>query len=138
MNEQIMLELDLYMKTALDKKAEDPVLLDVRGLTSIADFFMILSARSHRQVTAISEHVVKELRARKIKPLSVDGLSEGHWVLLDYGHVVMHIFYDSIRRFYDLEGLWIDAKRIRTPSMLPTVERKETDQDSNVEEIFVE
>lgn len=137
MNEPIMDELDLYVKTALDKKAEDPVLLDVRGLTSIADFFMILSARSHRQVSAISEHVVKTLRDRKIKPLSVDGLKEGHWVLIDYGHVVMHIFYDSIRRFYDLESLWVDAKRIRTSSMLELAQ-KEDDQSGDVEEIFVE
>lgn len=136
MNNSIEAELDLYVKTALEKKAEDPVLLDVRGLTSIADYFLILSGRSHRQVTAISEFVVKELKGLKIKPLSVDGIKEGHWVLIDYGHVVMHVFYDSIRRFYDLEGLWCDAKRIRTPSMLALKESSDTGED--VEEIIIE
>ncbi|MGD9209537.1 MAG: ribosome silencing factor [Desulfobacteraceae bacterium] len=131
-----MAELDLFVQTALAKKAEDPVLLDVRGLTSIADFFLILSGRSHRQVTAISEHVVKELKNKNIKSLSVDGIKEGHWVLIDYGHVVVHIFYDAIRRFYDLEGLWVDAKRLRTPSMLDLKDKDDTNGD--VEEILVE
>ncbi len=136
MNESILAELDIYVQTALAKKAEDPVLLDVRGLTSIADFFLILSGRSHRQVTATAEHLVKELKQREITALSVDGIKQGHWVLLDYGHVVVHIFYDVVRRFYDLEGLWIDAKRLRTPSML-TIDEKRNGKD-DVEEILVE
>lgn len=136
MSKGISAELDLYVKTALEKKAEDPVLLDVRGLTSIADYFLILSGRSHRQVTAISEHVVKELKRHKIMPLSVDGVKEGHWALIDYGDIVMHIFYDSIRRFYDLEGLWSDARRVRTQSMLVLKESNDTKGD--VEEIIIE
>ncbi len=136
MSEEILKALDVYVQTALAKKAEDPVLLDVRGLTSIADFFIILSARSHRQVTAIAEHVVKELKNKNIKPLSIDGVKEGHWVLIDYGDVVLHVFYDSIRRFYDLEGLWGDAKRIQTPSMLDIQSVRHDDGD--VEEVFID
>jgi len=136
MSERIIAELDLYVKIALAKKAEDPVLLDVRGLTSIADFFLIISGRSHRQVTAIAEHVVKELKNRNIHPLSIDGIKEGHWVLMDYGDVVIHVFFDSVRRFYDLESLWIDAKRIRTATML-TLKDKD-DSNGDVEEIFIE
>jgi ribosome-associated protein len=136
MSEHVTAELDLYVKIALSKKAENPVLLDVRGLTSIADFFLIISGRSHRQVTAIAKHVVKELKIRNIHPLSIDGIKEGHWVLMDYGDVVIHVFFDSVRRFYDLESLWIDAKRIRTATMLTLKDKGEYNGD--VEEIFIE
>ena len=88
------------------------MLLDVRGLTSIADFFFILSGRSHRQVSAIADHILKSLRDLKQKPLSAEGLKDGLWALLDYGDVVIHIFLAEQREFYDLDGLWIDAKRL--------------------------
>ena len=79
---------------------------------------MICHGRSNRQVIAVAEHIQQFLKKRKIKPLSVEGMREGHWVLLDYGHVIIHVFYESIRWFYDLEGLWVDAKRIKTESMI--------------------
>jgi ribosome-associated protein len=110
--------------------------LDVRGLTSIADFYLIISGRSHRQVTAIAEHMVKELKNRNIHPLSIDGIKEGHWVLIDYGDIVIHVFFDSVRRFYDLESLWVDAKRIRTAMMLTC--KDEGGDNKDVEEIFIE
>jgi len=109
--------LNLYINAVLGKKAYEPVVLDVRGLTSVADIFIICSGRSNRQVSAIAEHIQRELKQHKIMPLSVEGSKEGHWVLLDYGHVVIHVFYEPVRQFYDLEGLWVDAKRIRTRSM---------------------
>jgi len=109
--------LDLYIKAALGKKAIDLVVLDVRKLSSIADVFIICSGRSNRQVSAIAEHIQVDLKKHGIKPLSVEGKKEGHWVLLDYGHVIIHVFYEPIRSFYDLEGLWIDAERIKTKSM---------------------
>ncbi|MBW2575688.1 MAG: ribosome silencing factor [Deltaproteobacteria bacterium] len=109
--------LDLYIKAALGKKAIDLVVLDVRKLSSIADVFIICSGRSNRQVSAIAEHIQVDLKKHGIKPLSVEGKKEGHWVLLDYGHVIIHVFYEPIRSFYDLEGLWIDADRIKTKSM---------------------
>jgi ribosome-associated protein len=105
--------LDIYVRAALGRKAYDLVILDVRQLTSITDAFIICSGRSSRQVTAIADHIQTTLKKMGIKPLSVEGKREGHWVLLDYGHVIMHIFYESVREFYDLESLWIDAKRIR-------------------------
>ena len=110
-------ELDLYIKAALGKKAMNLVALDVHDLTSFADIFIICSGRSNRQVNAIAEHIQIELKKHKIKPLSVEGVGDGHWVLLDYGHVIIHVFYEPIREFYDLEGLWLDAKRIETPSL---------------------
>ncbi len=110
--------LDLYINAALGKKAEDVVILDVRGLTSIADIFIICSGRSNRQVMAIGDHIKENLKSHEIKPLSIEGLKEGHWVLLDYDHVIIHVFYESVRKFYDLEGLWVDAKRIKTDALI--------------------
>ena len=109
--------LDLYVKAAYGKKAINLVALDVHQLTSFADVFIICSGRSNRQVNAIAEHIQVDLKKRKIKPLSVEGVKDGQWVLLDYGHVIIHIFYDPVRDFYDLEGLWVDAERIETPTM---------------------
>jgi ribosome-associated protein len=104
--------LDRYVKAVLGMKAFDVVVLDLRGLASFADTFIICSGRSHRQVSAIAEFVERDLKAQGIKPLGVEGLREGHWVLMDYGDIVIHVFYEPIRIFYDLEGLWSDARRI--------------------------
>ncbi len=105
-------EFDPYIKAALGRKAFDLVLLHVRELTSVADAFLICSGRSHRQVSAIGEYIRTELKKHDIKPLSVEGVRDGQWVLLDYGDVIIHVFYEPVREFYDLEGLWIDAERI--------------------------
>jgi len=118
MSDDLDPSLDYYVKAALGRKAFDLVILDVRDLTSIADAFIICSGRSNRQVAAIAEFIQVELKKHGIKPLSVEGKKEGHWVLLDYGHVIIHVFYEPIRSFYDLEGLWIDAKKIKTPSLI--------------------
>ena len=104
--------LDLYVEAVLAKKVTDLVALDVQDLTSFADVFIICSGRSNRQVTAIAEHIQASLKKHKIRALNVEGTKEGHWVLLDYGHVIFHIFYEPVRKFYDLEGLWIDARRL--------------------------
>ena len=109
--------LDLYIKAVSEKKAQNLIILDVRGLTSIADVFIICSGRSNRQVNAIADAAVASLKKHKIKPLSVEGTREGHWVLLDYGHVIIHVFYEPIRKLFDLEGLWVDAKRITIPAL---------------------
>ena len=106
--------LDLYVKAALGKKAIGLVILDVRELTSIADVFIVCSGNSNRQVSAIAEYIQVDLKKQGIKPLSVEGIKEGHWVLLDYGHVIIHVFYEPVRNFYDLEGLWVDADKIKT------------------------
>ena len=105
--------LDPYIRAALAKKATELVVLDVGKLTSIADYFLICSGRSNRQVTAIADHIEADLKEQGIRPLSIEGAKSGHWVLMDYGHVIIHVFYDSVRRFYDLEGLWADAPRVQ-------------------------
>ena len=112
------LTLDLYINAVMGKKALDLVVLDLRELTSFSDIFIICSGRSNRQVSAIAEYVQVNLKKHDIKPLSVEGKKEGHWVLLDYGHVIIHVFYEPVRAFYDLEGLWIDAKRIEAKRFL--------------------
>jgi ribosome-associated protein len=97
---------------ALEKKAEDLVVLDVRGVSSIADFFVIMSGRSTRHVQGLAQAVDEALRHKNVKDGNTEGLSEGHWVLLDYNDVVVHIFYSEDRSFYDIEGLWHDAPRV--------------------------
>ncbi len=109
--------LDLFIKAVLGKKVLNVVALDVAEMTSYADVFIFCSGRSNRQVIAIAEHIKTDLKKHKIKPLNIEGTKDGHWVLLDYGHVIIHVFYEPIREFYDLEGLWVDAKRIMTPSL---------------------
>jgi len=125
--------LDLYVKAALGRKAFGLVVLDVRELTSVADVFIICSGRSNRQVTAIAEYIQVDLKKHGIRPLCVEGKKKGHWVLLDYGHVIIHVFYESLRNFYDIEGLWIDAKRIKTESLIKwenlTTENTEVTED---------
>ena len=111
-------DLDLYITAVMGKKAKDLVVLDVRKITSVSDIFIICSGLSNRQVSAIADHIQVNLKKHDIKPMSVEGKKEGHWVLLDYGHVIIHVFYEPVRAFYDLEGLWIDAKRIETKRFL--------------------
>ena len=102
----------LCLRAALEKKAEDPVVLDVRKLCSFTDFFVIISGRSTRHVQGLAEAVETELRSKRLSAARSEGLSEGTWVLLDYTDVVVHIFYSETRKFYDIEGHWHDATRI--------------------------
>lgn len=99
-------------RLALDKKAEAIVVLDIRGLSSIAEYLLICSGISDRQVQAIATSIEQGLEEKGIKPLGVEGISRGRWVLMDYVDVVVHIFYEPVRSFYDLEGLWADAPRL--------------------------
>jgi ribosome-associated protein len=109
--------LNIFVEAVLGRKAFDVVVLDVGELTSLADTFIICSGRSNRQVTAIADYIRSDLKKKGVKPLSIEGLKEGHWVLMDYGSVVIHVFYDPVRNFYDLEGLWADAPRISMPKL---------------------
>ena len=109
------------------------LVLDVAELTSFADVFIICSGRSNRQVSAIADFIKTDLKKHNIKPLSIEGARDGHWVLMDYGHVIIHVFYEPVRRFYDLEGLWTDARRIITPALKKArslAEAPESSEDS--------
>jgi len=101
------------MQLALDKKAHDPVLLDLRQLEAVSDFFIIVSASSEVQVKGIADHIEETLRERHgVKPWHVEGREGRQWLLLDYVDVVVHIFHERTREYYLLERLWGDAKRI--------------------------
>ncbi len=111
----------LCAEAALDKKAADLVILDVRDHTSLADYFVIASGRSDTQVRALAEHIEEVCRKAKYRPLAVEGLRHGQWVLLDFGDVVVHVFYAPVREFYDLERLWSQAPRRALPPSLTTL-----------------
>ena len=99
-------------QAGLDKKAEDVLLLDVRGLTSYADYFVLMTADSDRQAGAIADGIDEKLRAEGASKVGVEGYASGRWILVDYGDVVAHVFSREARGFYDLEGLWADAPRV--------------------------
>jgi len=102
-------------KIASDAKAEELIVLDVEGISSFADYFVIMSGRSTRHVQGIAESIENALCSKRIKPSHTEGLREGMWVLLDFDDVVVHIFYYDQRSFYNLEGLWHDAKKVALP-----------------------
>lgn len=97
---------------AAARRPENAVLLDVKATSSYTDYILIVSGDSDRQVQAIADRVVDDLRAAGSRPLGVEGERSGGWVLLDFGDVVVHVFRQQLREFYDLEGLWIDAPRV--------------------------
>jgi len=117
MTDSFISSLEPYVNAVLGRKASGLVVLDVRGLTSVADAFIICSGRSNRQVMAIADYIKQDLIKQGISLLSIEGKREGHWVLMDYGHVIIHVFYEPQRSFYNLEGLWVDAKRVKTAGM---------------------
>jgi len=101
---------------ALDRKAEKVLVLDLRGISSATDFFVMATGNSDTQVKAISEHVKEELAKEGVRPLHVEGMDRGRWVLLDYVDFVVHVLHPSARDFYQLELLWGDAPtRVFTP-----------------------
>jgi ribosome-associated protein len=102
----------LCLKIIKERKAVNPVLFEVGRLTSITDYFLIASGNSIRQVQAIARHLSRRMREESVIAYGLEGEREGHWVLMDYNDVVIHIFYQPIREFYDLEGLWIEAPRV--------------------------
>jgi ribosome-associated protein len=99
----------LCAREAVRFQALDLVLLDVSRFSSLADYFIICSGKSSRQVQGIADNLERGLKNRGIKPLGSEGRQEGHWVLMDYADVIIHIFYEPVRSFYDLESLWSEA-----------------------------
>lgn len=103
---------------AADKKAEGLSVLDVRSLTSYTDFFLICHGRSDRQVQAIAEAIHLTLKHEGVRPIAVEGTGTGQWILMDYEDFVVHVFYEPVRAYYDLDGLWADAGRVGLPAHL--------------------
>ncbi len=100
---------------ALNKKAVGLEVLDVAGKIDYADFLVLMTGRSDRQVQALAQGIEEALRDKGKRPLSVEGLPHASWVLMDYGDVVVHVFQDDARSSYDLDGLWMDARRLPVP-----------------------
>lgn len=97
------------VSAADDRKAVDLKVLNLQEVTDFTDYFLICSGTSERQVQAIADAVQDRLRENRVRPLHVEGLNRGQWVLIDYGDLVVHIFQEEPRRFYSLERLWGDA-----------------------------
>lgn len=101
--------LRLVSETLADRKAVEPVVLDLRGLSTATDFFVIVSGTSEAHVRGMADHLVAALAPRGVAPHHVEGLAQGRWVLLDYVDFVVHVFHPQVREFYQLERLWGDA-----------------------------
>lgn len=107
------------VKAALDKKASDVVVLDLRHTPAFTDFFILCSGQSQRQVKAISDGIEDALRAAKVRPAHVEGYDRAEWVLMDYFTFIVHVFTPQTRAFYSLERLWGDAERIEVSDEPP-------------------
>ena len=101
-----------YLAPIFDRKPKSVTALMVGELTSYTDMVVIVEAGSSRQVTSLSEHIIKSLKGEKRKATGVEGVKEGQWALLDFGHLIIHVFESDAKAFYDLEGLWSDAPRV--------------------------
>lgn len=101
------------IRAALTRKVKDLVVLDVRNSPAITDFIVIMSGTSDRQVIGIAEHIEETMSKEKIHPLGKEGMREGRWILMDYGDVIIHVFLEPVRLFYDIEGIWPDVPHIR-------------------------
>ena len=102
----------LAVLAALEKKADDLTLLNVGEISSFADYFLICTGRSNRQVQAIADGILEALKHAGHQPLGVEGHREGKWVLIDAGDLIVHVFHEPIRAFYNLESLWHQAGRV--------------------------
>ena len=129
-NERLMTEISTYpmedlsslnkalncARAAIDKNAENVKILDLTQLSGFTEYFIICSGMSDRQVKAIADSVGSSLEGSGFEVLSSEGYSDGRWVLMDFGDVIVHVFLDALREYYDLETLWADAPRIKVPS----------------------
>ena len=105
----------LALHAVAEKKALDPVVLDLRRVASFTDFFVITSGANKRQVQAISDGVVEQLKKNGTRAARVEGYQTAEWILVDYGDFILHVFDEKARRFYDLERLWREAVRVNVP-----------------------
>lgn len=100
-------------RLALEKKAKDVLVVELSGLTDIADFFVLASGTSERHVKTIADGIGVGMKEKVVLPLTTEGYDDGRWVIMDYGDVIVHVFLEELRELYDLEDLWIEAKRQR-------------------------
>ena len=106
---QLPASLARAIDLAIDRKGRDPLLLDLRGISNATDYFLLVTGTSDTHVKSIADHVIEELKAMDVRPMHVEGLRSGRWVLIDYVDFVVHVFHPAAREFYQLERLWGDA-----------------------------
>ncbi len=111
-------KLKLILTTLASKKAELPVVIDLRNLTAISDFFVIVSAGSDTHARTLADAVRKALKEKGILPFSLEGYDTAGWILMDYGDVMVHIFQPPVRELYSLESLWMDAPRVDVSELI--------------------
>src|SRR3990172_843378 len=102
-------KVKLAIIIALEKKVKDLIVLDMKKVSSIADYFLICSGKTARQVKGIATAIIEGMEKKKYRAMGIEGMGEGNWILLDYEDLVIDVMLDSIREFYDLERLWSDA-----------------------------
>ena len=102
----------LICQVAADNKAENMVVLDVRGISDFADYFVIMGGTSTRHVSGLADAIERKIGSKRMMSGNTEGLSDGNWVLLDYNDIIIHVFHNETRQYYDLEGLWHDAPRL--------------------------
>ena len=107
--------LKAFLKASLERKAKDLIILNVKEISAFADYFIICSGTSDRQVRAIAESIQERLKSAGILPLGIEGETAGQWILMDYGDVIIHVFLETVRTFYDIERLWSEAPRMDIP-----------------------
>jgi ribosome-associated protein len=112
-------KVKLALKTALDKKAEEPVVIDLRGFSSLADFFLILTASSDTHARTVADEIRRRFKERGILPVSLEGYDNANWILIDFGDLIVHIFKPEFRELYNLESLWLDAPKLEAAQVLP-------------------
>ena len=105
-------EIKVSVKAVQDKKGEEILVLDLRGISSFTDYFLLMNGNSSRQNMALYEGIEEELKKTNVRPLSVEGKEHGEWILMDYGSFIVHVFSKQAREYYSLEKLWGDAPKI--------------------------
>ncbi len=100
-------------RSCSDDKCENIVVLDLRELSSITDYFVIATGTSDRQIRTTADHILKMAKQRQIKPMGVEGYEQAHWILIDFVDIIIHLFMPEYREIYDLELLWGDAPKVR-------------------------
>jgi ribosome-associated protein len=106
----------IALQAASEKKALNVVLLDLRGIATFTDYFLIANGANQRQVQAISDEVVEKLKKARTPAARVEGYRTAEWILVDYGDFIVHVFDDKARSFYDLERLWREGKKVALPA----------------------
>src|SRR5262245_55129299 len=105
-------QVEISVRAAGEKKAQDIVVLKLTAITEFTDYFVICTGNSTRQIQAIADEVTQRLKAQGVRPLNFEGYQTGEWILIDYGAFVFHVFTENSRNFYDLERLWRDAEKL--------------------------